>query len=77
MIDPLDSWANFGLAPPMGSTKIHLTNLNAGTGKACAGQDKLMLSSDWTNQVELFEPWGNFGLAPPIGSIQNIKILDC
>ena len=77
MIDPLDSWANFGLAPPMGSTKIHLTNLNAGTGKACAGQDKLMLSSDWTNQVELFEPWGNFGLAPPIGSTQNNGILDC
>ena len=71
MIDPFDSWANFGLAPPIGSMKNHLTNLNAGTGKACAGQDKLMLSSELINQVELFEPCGNFGLAPPIGSTQK------
>ena len=48
-----------------------LTNLNAGTGKACAGQAKLMLSPKLLNKLEVFDSCENFGLAPPIGSTNH------
>ena len=43
-------YENFGFAPPIGSKKIlnfqnilvNFTNLNEGTGKPCAGHDRLI-----------------------------------
>ena len=54
---------------------INQTNLNEGTGKLCAGQDKLMTSPERLSKIEPLDSWANLGLAPPIGSVHFKEIL--
>ena len=59
-MEPLETWENFGLAPPIGSkTKQTLlkptllkTNLNDGTGCPWAGQLKLNMSPNRLLKIE-------------------------
>ena len=73
----LISIENFGFAPPIGSKNIPMISsilyyLNAGTGYAWAGQDKLIVSASSFNIIDPLDSWANFGLAPPIGSMKNL-----
>ena len=69
-------YENFGFAPPIGSKKIlnfqnilvNFTNLNEGTGKPCAGHDRLIAWFNSFNSIDPFDSCANFGPAPPMGS---------
>ena len=61
---------NLGADPPIGSEngKLRGTNLYAGTGDPCAGQDRLRGSSETRSIVRVFVSKVNFGGEPPTGS---------
>ena len=78
-------YENFGFAPPIGSKNnicpilryelSNQTNLNEGTGKPCAGHDKLMVWPNSFSKIDPFDSCANLGPAPPIGSRNDFRIV--
>ena len=59
-----------------GRKDFHIIYLNAGTGNACAGQNRVWLSFLRTVNALIVSNVGNFGLALPTGSGTWIVVME-